>query len=185
MNTQNTNIDQLVIRIKAGDKSAFAELYDKYAPALYGVVSKIVRSEEIGRDVMQDAFVKIWKHIHSFNPEKGSIFTWMLNISRNTAIDKLRKLKKEGIVEIPNPDSDVGIGKAPQTSTKINNIGLRELVEKLPPEQKLMVDYIYFNGYTQQEVAEALGIPLGTVKTRIRTAVLALRKVFTVILFWI
>ncbi|MCB0652225.1 MAG: RNA polymerase sigma factor [Saprospiraceae bacterium] len=178
-------MDQLVTRIKAGDKSAFAELYDKYAPALYGVVSKIVRSEEIGRDVMQDAFVKIWKHIHSFNPEKGSIFTWMLNISRNTAIDKLRKLKKEGIVEIPNPDSDVGIGKAQQTSIKINNIGLRELVEKLPPEQKLMVDYIYFNGYTQQEVAEALGIPLGTVKTRIRTAVLALRKVFTVILFWI
>jgi RNA polymerase sigma-70 factor (ECF subfamily) len=182
LNTTNLLVD----KVKQGDKEAFAALYDNYTDALFGVVSKIVRSDEIAEDVMQDSFVKIWKNIHSFNPEKGTIFTWMLNVSRNTAIDKLRKLRKTDNVEIQVLDYSVGVPHSHST-TKTDHIGLRELVDKLKPDQKLMVEYIYFNGYTQQEVSDELGIPLGTVKTRVRTAVIELRKVFTnlILAFWI
>ncbi|NNC94750.1 MAG: RNA polymerase sigma factor [Chitinophagales bacterium] len=178
------DIDLLISRIKQGEKEAFEVLYDKYSAALFGVVTKIVRSEEIGQDVMQEAFVKIWKKIHSYDSSKGSLFTWMLNISRNTAIDKWRKIKREQKVEIQTDESVVGIQNQ-HTSINIDSIGLKELVDKLTPEQKLVVEYIYFNGYTQQEVSDELGIPLGTVKSRVRKAVIELRKVFIKLLLWI
>lgn len=182
---EKSEVQQLVERIQSGDKAAFADLYDNYSAALLGVVSKIVRSQEAGEDVVHDAFVKIWKNIQKYDPKKGTLFTWMLNIARNTAIDKLRKIKKEGKVEIQSIDYNVDIAKGHQTTISTNVIGMKDFVAKLAPEQKLMVEYIYFNGYTQQEVSDELGIPLGTVKTRIRSAVIELRKVFASLLFFI
>lgn len=177
-------LTDLFSRIQNGDKAAFALLYDQYAGALFGVVSKIVRSEEAAQDVLQDSFVKIWKHAASYQPEKGSCFTWMLNIARNTAIDHLRKEKRAHSSEIQTLDSGVDIPAADQT-LNVQTIGVKDLVHQLPVEQRLMVEYIYYGGYTQQEVADELGIPLGTVKTRVRTAVNALRKYFNLLLIWI
>lgn len=185
VNDNRQNEQALLLRLKKGDHDAFGDLYDAYAAALFGVVSKIVRSEDEGQDVLQDAFVKIWKNIHYFDENKGTFFTWMLNIARNSAIDRYRRLKKEGKVEIQEVDSNVDIARGHQTTIKTSTIGLADLVDKLPEEQRLMVEYIYFNGYTQQEVADELNMPLGTVKTRVRTAVQSLRKVFTLLLFWI
>ncbi len=184
-NDQRQKEKLLVSRLKNGDEAAFGEVYDAYASALFGVVSKIVRSEGEGEDVLQDALVKVWKNIHSFDEKKGTFFTWMLNIARNSAIDRLRKLKKEGKVEIQQVDFNVDIQRGHQTVINTSVIGLSDLVGKLPDEHRLMVEYIYFNGYTQQEVADELDMPLGTVKTRIRAAVKSLRKVFTLLLFWI
>jgi RNA polymerase sigma-70 factor (ECF subfamily) len=182
--TQNIETRELVMRLQKGDKNAFEELYDTYASSLYGLVCKIIHSEETARDLLQDIFVKIWEHICLYNFEKGSLFTWMLNIARNTSIDKLRKLKKEGKAEILSPDILVSIDKEQHHTIKTSFLGLKELVERLSPEQKILIEYIYFNGYTQQEVADELGIPLGTVKTRTRNAVNELRKVFLSFLLW-
>lgn len=173
----NIEIEALVSRLKAGDQGAFAEMYDRYTAALNGVISRIVRDDEAAQDVLQDSFVKVWKNIHTYDSGKGSFFTWMLNIARNTSIDSLRKLKKEGRTEIQNWETTVGILGAVQQN--INTIGLTSIVDKLPKEQKLMIEYIYFNGYTQQEVADELEMPLGTVKTRTRLAMRELRKSFT------
>jgi RNA polymerase sigma-70 factor (ECF subfamily) len=179
----NTEIEALVKRLKNADEPAFAEMYDRYSGALNGIITRIVRDEEAARDVLQDSFVKVWKNIQSYDSTKGSFFTWMLNIARNTSMDSLRKLKKEGKAEIQNWDTAVSVVGAVQQN--VNTIGLTKLVEKLPAEQKLIIEYIYFNGYTQQEVADKLQMPLGTVKTRTRLAMRELRKWFTFLVLWI
>lgn len=169
-------------RLKRGNQQAFSEIYDRYSAAINGIILRIVRDEEAAQDVLQDTFVKVWKNCSGYDSSKGSFFTWMLNIARNTSIDSLRKLKKEGKTEIQNWDNAVGLAGAIQQNT--NAIGLGKLVEKLPEEQRLMIEYIYFNGYTQQEVADELNMPLGTVKTRTRLAMRELRKWFTLFVLW-
>jgi RNA polymerase sigma-70 factor (ECF subfamily) len=178
----NTEIEALVQRLKTGDQLAFAEMYDRYSGAINGVILRIVRDSEASQDVLQDTFVKVWKNIQSYDSTKGSFFTWMLNIARNASIDSLRKLKKEARTEIQNWDTAVGVEGA--VHQNINSIGLTALLDKLPDEQRLMIEYIYFNGYTQQEVADELGMPLGTVKTRTRLAMRELRKWFTLFVLW-
>lgn len=178
-------VKNLVSRLKLGDKAAFNDLYTHYSDALYGVITKVLRSEESAGDVLQDSFVKIWKNIQRYDDSKGSFFTWMLNICRNSSIDKLRKLQREGKVEIQTFETFVNNSARHQTEQNIDQIGLKETVNQLEPEQKLIIEYLYFGGYTQQEVSDELDIPLGTVKTRSRAALKTLRKVITVFLFWI
>lgn len=181
-----TRTAQLVTQLKNGSQEAFAELYDMYSPALYGVVLKIVKSGDASEDVVQDAFVKIWKNIHKYDESKATFFTWALNIARNTAIDKWRKIKKESLTEIQDLDSSVDlIEQTSKVTQQTNTIGLNDMVEKLSPDLKLVVEYLYFKGYTHQEASDELGLPLGTVKTRIRTALKELRKAFIIIIFWI
>ena len=163
-------------RLQSGDKAAFEELYDSFGAALYGVILKIVGTEEEANDVLQASFVKIWKYAAKYDSKKGSPFTWMLNIARNTAIDALRKRQKTPSSPNQAEIADVGVNSGKELN--INTIGLKELVDKLPPEQREVLEYLYFRGYTQQEASEALELPLGTVKTRARTALKKLRAVF-------
>lgn len=176
-------IDSLVIRLQNGDENAFSEVYDRYSGALNGVVLRIVKDDDAAMDVLQDTFVKIWKNCQSYDTSKGSFYTWMLNIARNTSIDSLRKLKKSGISENQHWDSSVGsIAGSVQQNT--NTIGLLSLVDKLADEQKVIIEYLYVKGYTQQEVSDELELPLGTVKTRTRLAMRELRKWFTLFILW-
>ena len=175
-------IDALVAQVKSGNVNAFSEVYDRYSGALNGVVMRLIGDQEIANDVLQDSFVKIWKNIESYDNTKGSFYTWMLNIARNTSIDYLRKTKKELKSEIQDWDVSVGIQNAVVQNT--NTIGLTKLVENLVPEQQVIIDYLYFKGYTQQEVSDELELPLGTVKTRTRLAMRELRKYFTIFAFW-
>lgn len=185
LNNPASNTEQLIQSVRGGDQRAFATLYDNYSASLYGVVCQIVKSDAIAEDVMQDAFVNIWKKFQTYDPAKGSIFTWMLNISRNKAIDSLRKSKRMGEVEIQDDVANVGIADTRSTQLNENTIGVREMMNKLPPEQQVILDYIYFQGYTQQEVSDELDVPLGTVKSRVRIAMRELKKVFKIIfLFW-
>ncbi len=177
---------ELAIKAGEGSKSAFSELYDMFADTLYGVVTQIVHSEEVAADVLQDAFVKIWKNIAKYDADKGTVFTWMLNIARNTGIDYLRKNKKMPLSQIQTEHLYVskGVGGSSEEN-KTNHIGLTELLKELPEDHQLVIRYLYFKGYTQQEVSEELNLPLGTVKTRARTAIHSLRKYFNLLLFWI
>lgn len=176
-------IDALVNKVKSGDASAFSEVYDRYSGALNGVVMRLIGEQEIANDVLQDSFVKIWKNIESYDKTKGSFYTWMLNIARNTSIDHLRKSKKELKSEIQDWDVSVGTQNAVVQNT--STIGLTKLVENLAPEQQVIIEYLYFKGYTQQEISDELELPLGTVKTRTRLAMRELRKYFTIFIFWI
>jgi len=166
----------LLDKVKQGDEAAFAELYDAYSAALYGVVLKICGTEAEANDALQASFVKIWKYAPKYDKAKGSPFTWMLNIARNTAIDALRKRQKTPSAPNQTPEADVGLDAGQEIN--INAIGLDKLVDELPAEQREVIDYLYFKGYTQQEASEALELPLGTVKTRARSALKKLRAVF-------
>ena len=184
MDSLNTiEIDALVVQVKSGNTTAFSEVYDRYSGALNGVIMRLIGEQEIANDVLQDSFVKIWKNIESYDKTKGSFYTWMLNIARNTSIDYLRKTKRELKSEIQDWDASVGNQGAVVQNT--NAIGLAKLVENLVPEQQIIIDYLYFKGYTQQEVSDELELPLGTVKTRTRLAMRELRKYFTFLVFWI
>ncbi len=171
------NEQSLVKALQQKDRAAFSYVYDNYADALYGVIFKVVQSETIAADVWQEAFVKIWKNIGQYQPEKGSLFTWMLNICRNMAIDTLRsKQYRNETQNQPLEDYVYKVDAQEQVESKVDHIGLKEVVEKLKPEHKILIDKVYFEGYTQEEVSTELNIPLGTVKTRLRAAIKQLRN---------
>ena len=181
MSKRKTIIDEedLVLMLQSKDQRGFSILYDNYSSALYGVILKIVRTEEIAADVMQDSFVKIWKNIEGYNRTKGTLFTWMLNVARNTAIDKIRSQDFQNSQRNQDLDSTIEIiDNQANSQFDIDAIGLKKVVENLRPEHRQMIDLLYFQGYTQAEVAEEFGIPLGTVKTRVKAAIVHLRQYF-------
>ena len=170
---------ELIKAILIKDEMGAEVMYDMYSAALYGVIFRIIQHEEIAEDLLQDTFVKIWNSFESYDPAKGKLFTWMVNIARNLSIDKTRSKdfrnhsKTEDIENIV-----ISIDKRLNTAINPETLGLKDLVGKLRPEQKIILDLVYFRGYTHVEVAEELDIPLGTVKTRLRNAIINLRKVF-------
>jgi RNA polymerase sigma-70 factor (ECF subfamily) len=171
----------LVLALKAKDKQAFSYLYDNYSDALYGVINRIVLSDEIAGDVLQEVFVKIWKNIGNYSREKGSIFTWMMNISRNAAIDQILSRQYQNEAQNQSIEDFVyDIDKTEQTTSQVDHIGLKEVLTKLKPEHKILIDKVYFEGYTQEEISQELDMPLGTVKTRIRAAMQHLRQILNV-----
>lgn len=167
---------ELIKRLKAKDRSALSYLYDHYSGALFGVISRIIKNEDVAEEILQDVFLKVWHRIDSYDSLKGRLFTWMLNIARNQAIDKTRsgeftKEKKTNTIE----DYVTTLEGKDSNQQSVDAIGLAEVLDKLPEEQKFIVTQLYLKGYTHSEVAEEFNIPLGTVKTRLRLAMLALR----------
>ena len=163
--------------MKAQDRDAFAYLYDHYSAALYGVVLRIVKQEDIAKEVLQDSFMKIWNNMGQYDATKSRLFTWMFNVSRNLAIDKLRSKEiKRDLKTDAVSDSVHSIERQYNSQQQVDTIGIDKLVDQLHKEQQLVIKLLYLQGYTQSEVAEEYGIPLGTVKTRHRLAMIHLRK---------
>jgi len=172
----------LIESLKKRQDNAFEYLYDKYSAALYGIVYKIVNDADEANDVLQDAFVNISQKIDTYDSEKGSLFTWLLNIARNKALDALRKKERKYKIQL---DDQIVSNIESKNITNTNHsptdtIGLRDIVDRLKPDLREMIELHYFNGYTQQEITDLKGIPLGTVKTKIRTAMQSLKKVFDI-----
>lgn len=172
--------EQLVIGLKAGNKKSIEQLYNGYSSALYGIITRIVKFDEIAEDVLQDTFVKIWKNIDQYDATKGRLFTWMVNLAKNLAIDQVRSRQyvnanktddlQDVTTEVVDLKNHIGLNT--------DLIGLKQLTRNLKPDHKTIIDLFYFEGLTHVEVAEKLDIPLGTVKTRIRQAILHLRQYF-------
>lgn len=162
-------------QVRDRNEKAFTYLYDNYSAALYGVIHSIIADSETANDILQDVFVNIWRKIDSYDPAKGRLFTWMLNIARNAAIDKLRSRSfRDGLKNQPISEN-VDTGSNSAINPAIKDVGLRKIVSRLKEEQRVLIDLSYFQGYTHEEIAKAMNIPLGTVKTRIRSALIQLR----------
>ncbi|TCC90635.1 sigma-70 family RNA polymerase sigma factor [Pedobacter frigiditerrae] len=169
----------LVTGLKNGDTKSIEKLYKMYASSLMGIISRIVKFDEVAEDVLQDTFLKIWKSIAHYDASKGRLFTWMANLAKNTAIDQVRSknyLKYNVTDEIE--DRLTKIDQENLISINPDRIGLKQLTEKLKQDQFEIIQLFYFEGYTQSEVAKELNIPLGTVKTKLRQSILALRQYF-------
>lgn len=165
--------------LKKRENQAFAFLYDNYAGALYSIIKQIVADNpELASDILQEVFVNIWRKIETYDQTKGRLFTWMLNIARNLSIDTLRSKSYQNSQKNQElPDAVYNKSVVSQTTQlNVDNIGLKKVLEKLKPEHRVVVDLAYFKGYTHEEIASSQGIPLGTVKTRIRNALLQLRE---------
>ena len=169
-----------ILELQNGSEEAFSKIYDAYYEALYGLCIKIVIDNSVAEDVLQESFVKIWKNAKKYDSKKGTFFTWMLNITRNTSIDKYRKLSKNRTTAIQNEDSDVYNVPGMAQEMNINHIGLKDVLKGLPVEQKEIIEYLYFKGYTQKEASEALEMPIGTIKTRNRNCIGELRTMLGV-----
>ena len=172
--------EELVNALITKDKDSVGILYDKYSAFLFGIINRIVNSDETSEDLLQEVFVKIWKNIGSYDSSKGKLITWMANISRNLAIDKIRSKDYKNSKQNHDIENYVNIIEDERNdSFKPEFVGVKEMLNKLMPEQRTIIDLVYFQGYTQNDVSVKLGIPLGTVKTRIRSAILKLREFFT------
>ncbi len=170
---------QIIALLQNADVRAIDLIYEKYANALFGMLVVILKDEIQAQDALQVSLVKIWKSGATFDPNKSRLFTWMLNVCRNTALDVLRSKENKNKNQNRNIDDVVRLIDC-HTSFTINTdmIGLEKIVQILPEDQQQLINLIYFQGYTQAEVAEYIPMPLGTVKTKLRAAMMFLRKRF-------
>jgi RNA polymerase sigma factor (sigma-70 family) len=171
----------LIAGLLRKDQSALEYLFDHYSGALYGVVYRVIKNENIAQEVLQDAYLKIWDKIDSYDPLKGKLFTWMLNLTRNLAIDKTRSKEMSKGRKTDDLDNLVNkIDRQENWELSVEAIGLEGVLNRLPEEQKFVVENLYLKGYTQSELAEEYNIPLGTIKTRTRLALIELRSILKV-----
>jgi RNA polymerase sigma-70 factor (ECF subfamily) len=176
MKQSETHIAQL---LQEKNRQVIEQLYDQYSAALFGIVLKIVQSQELAEDVLQETFVKIWSNGSTYDAAKGTIFTWMLNIARNTAIDKLRSGNNKKKAQVNDLDQILTSERLhPTAELSVDHIGVAELVDGLEEKYRELIDLVYFKGYTQEEITQNLGLPLGTVKSRLRIAMRELRRIF-------
>lgn len=162
--------------LQAKSPEAYASLYDNYSSAMLGIIYNIVNNMEDAENLLQDSFVKVWTNIHRYDMTKGRLFTWLITICRNTALNFLRSRENISNMEIPDAENSVYTHKLATEPVHLNYIGVGKEVEKLDEKHRVVINLIYFWGYTQQEVAEQLNLPLGTVKTRTRMALQILRN---------
>ena len=171
--------EELVLLLRQQSRDAFNYLYRQYSAVLYGVITKVVYDEHIAQDVLQDVFVKIWNNIGQYNAQKGRLYTWMINIARNSAIDKLRSKGEimKGKIQTGEDVVD-NLAQGMKTEQSTDTIGLRKMVAGLKPEYETIISLAYFKGYTLDEISKTLQIPLGTVKTRMRSGIQQLRGIY-------
>lgn len=171
---------ELVRRIAAGDRDALAGLYDRHSRPLYSTALRILSDPAEAQDVVHDAFITLWKKSAEFQTERGTVFGWAVTLVRNRAIDRLRTRRRHSeLLEQSVPD-DLGYVESAAGADRSASLGeraaaVRAAVTALPPEQKRALELAFFGGLTQQQIAERLREPLGTVKARIRRALTKLR----------
>jgi RNA polymerase sigma factor (sigma-70 family) len=169
--------EELIALLQNQDATAFSYLYDNYSGALSGVIMRMVDDAQLAEDILQETFIKIWKNFNQYDASKGRLFTWMVNITRNYTIDTLRSKGYKKQQKISEDENVVSNYRDKQFNTnQFDSIGLRKQVQTLKPDQKIIIDLAYFGGYTQEEISKEMKIPLGTVKTRMRSAIMELRK---------
>ena len=167
---------ELVGLIKEKNQKAFSYLYDNYSQAMFSVILFLVKDKEEAEDVLQNSFLKIWNNFESYDADKGRLFTWMVNITRNLSIDTLRSKNYKNKNKIQELKENVYTHDYVINEEKMHDgIGLKKTVNFLNSSEKELIELAYYEGYTQKEISEMLNMPLGSVKTKIRHALLNLR----------
>lgn len=165
--------DLLITQLQDGNEKAFEKIYQIYSKSIFGVIFTILKDEELAEEILQDVFLKVWDKASTYEPSKGRFFTWVLNIARNTSIDHMRsKAYKNQQLNLEN-ETFVDIIEARGDNTEA--IGIQKYIRLLEPMCRKIIDLLFFKGYTQQESAKALEMPLGTLKTRNRMCIKKLR----------
>ncbi|GAB4039934.1 RNA polymerase sigma factor [Spirosoma gilvum] len=166
------NEAQLVCDLQAGHSSAFTTLYDAYSPALFGVLLRMVKDQQQAEDLLQDAFIKIWTNIQRYDPKQARLFTWLLTVTRNVALDTIRSRKLQATLETYMYE-----GRTDDMASTSETMPHQSVLTVLSPKYSQILELTY-QGYTKEEIATTFNLPLGTVKTRFRTAIQLLKGIF-------
>ncbi len=168
--------EELVALLLAREESGFSYLYDHYSDALYGVLMQIIKHPpETVSDLLQDVFVKVWNNIHQYDPTIARLYTWLLQVTRNTALDFLKSKQHRNLQQNQTLPDAVFNTSAHSVTSVSEHMGLSKILEQLDTDKKILVELAYYKGFTQDEISRCLNIPLGTVKTRLRAAMTTLR----------
>ncbi len=180
----SSNERDLIKRIKAGDTKALEELYDLYKSLLFGMIISIVKKQEEAEDLLQEVFMKIWEKAYSFDEERGNVYSWIVTLTRNKAIDRIRskgfKTQKKASNTVNEPDFFLEGDKFDPLETTIfsdRSELVKKALEEIPEKQSEVIKIAYYGGMTQSEISEHLDIPLGTVKTRTRQGLIKLKNI--------
>lgn len=170
------NSSEMIEGLRQRNPAIIKELLNAYGNILYGNILRIVESPELAEEVLQETFVKVWKNAENYNTSKGRLSTWLLNLARYTAIDATRTAHFQHCRAV-EPISDSNC--EPVTShLPLDYLDLSTHVTQLGTDYRTLIELAYFEGYTQEEISEKMGLPLGTVKTRLRSALEKLRKIY-------
>ena len=166
----------LLARIRSGDENAMADLYDRYSGIVYGVALRVLGSTAAAEDVLQEVFLQLWRNPDAFDANRGRLAAWLSVITRNRAIDHLRKRQpEEDIADLP---LSTGVNLEDEAASRLAVEKVRGVLGRIPQDQRRLLEMAFFEGMTHSEIAGKTGEPLGTVKTRIRAGLLTLRKAF-------
>ena len=173
--------EELISLVGRGDAEAFAVLYDRHSRAAYSLAHRMMGERQAAEDLAQDGFLKVWRSATSYRADRGSVRTWILSIVHNRGIDQLRSLasrrRTQEKIEASAPKSQPSEAFA-ESWRNSQREQVREALGTLPPEQLKVLELAYFSGYTHVEIAELLGLPLGTVKGRMRLGLKKIRDYF-------
>jgi RNA polymerase sigma-70 factor, ECF subfamily len=161
----------LMRRVVVGDLLAFRAIYDRHAAAAHGLAYRMLRERAAAEDVVQEAFIALWRGRHDYRPERGSLRSWLLTITRNRAIDAIRRTCRDTRTEfVADRDREALERTDEEAMLHLEAVGIGIALQSLPDAQRQAVELSYFGGLSQREIADRLGIPLGTVKGRLRLA---------------
>jgi len=172
---------ELMARVVAGDEAAFSNLYRQLSPGLFSMIYQILQDQKESEDVLQEAFVQMWKKASTYEPERSALFTWAVMISRNKAIDRLRgRQRRTRLVEEATSEFSVSTARFESGADVLSSQSderkkIREAMSSLPAPQREAIELAFFSDMTQAEVSAKLSEPLGTIKARIRRGLLTLR----------
>jgi RNA polymerase sigma-70 factor (ECF subfamily) len=184
MSASDSSDAHLLQRIAAHDTAALADLYDRHSRLLFGLILRIVRDRGEAEELLQEAFVRVWTRAETYDAQVGRPLPWMVRLARNCAIDRLRARRSRAAIETPAagervaeavPASDIQSPEAVVLDAERRQ-ALTDALAGLPAEQRQLIEAAFFGGYTHSELARRFGLPLGTVKTRIRTGMMAMRQ---------
>jgi RNA polymerase sigma-70 factor (ECF subfamily) len=164
--------------LQTGNEQAMGLLYDRYSKVVYSVALRVLRDPASAEDVLQEIFMQIWRNPNSFIAAKGSLGGWLAVVARNRSIDSLRRKRPSHSVEEIQLASPYNLAEEAERNNMM--VRARTVIQQLPTEQRKTLEMAFFDGLTHSEIAEMTGDPLGTVKTRIRSALLTLRRAFQV-----
>lgn len=170
--TLMTDDKALILKLQNRDESALSLLYDKYSSALYGVIIRICRDEQIAENLLQDTFMTIWQKSESYDFEKGRFYTWAYRIAKNKTLSFLRKPNKL----IQTDDFSVYNNKTEEVNSEIDHLKLKGTIQQLEKHHQRAIELVYFNGLTHREAHEEMDVPLGTFKSYIRQALKQLQQ---------
>lgn len=170
----------LVERITRRDRQAFTALYDRYAARVYGLALRIVGDEMSAEEITQDVFMRLWKRSEAYQPERGRFSTWLLTITRNLALDYLRRQNRTPDFSTESPPEDLWrtIGDSSNHPSESRWQTLYFALQSLPMEQRQTIELAFYQGMSHRQIAEYLKLPLGTVKTRLRLGMEKLRHIW-------